>query len=69
MVWGKPHRERRKEKEGKKKLHRWFAWWPVVLNDGRITWLQTVQRRFVLGLDGIVEERYQLIEEGTHDDR
>jgi hypothetical protein len=25
--------------------HKWFAWRPVVILDGRIAWLETVQRR------------------------
>ena len=25
--------------------HLWFAWWPVKLMDGRIVWLEEVERR------------------------
>lgn len=25
--------------------HRWFAWRPVILNDGRLAWLRWLERR------------------------
>jgi hypothetical protein len=25
--------------------HHWFAWYPVKLLDGRVAWLETVERR------------------------
>lgn len=25
--------------------HRWFAWYPICLNDGRIAWLQNIERK------------------------
>ena len=31
--------------EAKKHWHTWFAWWPVVLVDGRRAWWQYVERR------------------------
>jgi len=26
--------------------HSWFAWHPVLLNDGRMAWLETIERKF-----------------------
>lgn len=28
--------------------HRWFAWYPCELDDGRMRWLRIVERRLVL---------------------
>lgn len=30
----------------KLRWHRWFAWRPVTLKDGRHVWLQVIERRF-----------------------
>jgi len=39
MIWGK--------KENNKKVwHLWFAWVPVRLDDGRIVWLELVERKY-----------------------
>lgn len=29
--------------------HRWYAWYPVRLIDGRLVWLQRVERRIYFG--------------------
>lgn len=42
MIWGETY-EMRQAREGK--WHTWFAWYPTWLADGRIAWLQTIERR------------------------
>ena len=30
---------------------RWFAWYPVILEDGRTAWFSTIYRRYSIGYD------------------
>lgn len=40
MIWGRTKAERDSYRKG----HRWFAWRPVRLEDGRWAWMNTVWR-------------------------
>lgn len=44
MIWGQTTADRQHRERS---WHRWFAWYPVVLQDGRTAWLQTVERIFI----------------------
>lgn len=48
------------------KWMRWFAWHPVKC-EGRIVWLRTIHRRFVLSYGGDFTE-YRLIQEPVSHD-
>jgi hypothetical protein len=43
MKFGRPISELRE-------WHRWFAWHPVSIEDGRIVWLEVVERRIWLNM-------------------
>lgn len=42
MIWGKTKTEKLKQKLWVYKLHAWFAWRPVKLDNGRWIWLQWI---------------------------
>lgn len=44
MIFGKTDEQIQKEINGKQNPHDWFAWFPVVLMDGRWAWLETIDR-------------------------
>lgn len=41
----KINQEREKEIDLLRQWHSWFAWFPVLLNNGRYVWLETIERR------------------------
>lgn len=45
MIRGKTHEQNKKEWATLEKWHRWFAWRPVQLQDGRVAWLCWLNRR------------------------
>lgn len=49
MIWGRTSVERfekwRARRDADEQWHEWYAWRPVILNDGRWTWLQPVWRK------------------------
>lgn len=51
MIWGKTDRYINAKFKEKRK---WFAWYPVYLDDGRAVWLQYVYRRGVFYIDSKV---------------
>lgn len=40
MIWGRTYAELAE-------WHRWFAWHPAILPDGRVAWLRWLERRVV----------------------
>jgi len=44
MIWGKTRKEFNDRREN---WHKWFAWRPIILDDGRWAWLQFVQRKIL----------------------
>lgn len=54
MIFGKTDEQIQKEINGKQNPHDWFAWFPVVLMDGRWAWLETIDRSEVYSCGGSV---------------
>lgn len=56
MIWGKTYVERKARWDGEYVWHRWYAWHPVQLMDGRWFWLGVACRRRYdqPGMDGRV---------------
>lgn len=42
MIW-------RREKLNKEEWHTWFAWKPVAISKWSMVWLETIERRLVIG--------------------
>ncbi|MCW2317111.1 hypothetical protein M2322_002665 [Rhodoblastus acidophilus] len=65
MIFGLSHSQKREKFNAQyRPWHRWFAWYPVWLEDGRLVWLQWVDRRashdatyYVVGLGVSFEYR------------
>ena len=49
MIWGKTL-------EQEQAWRPWFAWHPVVLDDGRIAWLERLEIRTQYGIYGVWRE-------------
>ena len=50
MIWGETDEQRHARRYT---WHRWFAWRPVRVNDGRWVWRETVARKRVDGINGM----------------
>ena len=45
MIWGNTKQHNIDEHDRIAKWHKWFAWYPVTLEDGRFVWWQWVNKR------------------------
>ncbi len=46
MLWG----ESKKQYNLRCQWHDWFAWYPIILEDGRRCWLEHINRKFLPGI-------------------
>jgi len=64
MIWGLTKAEKRArqmaERSRIEEWHKWFAWIPVRLLDGRVAWIQNIERKSMLKIIAFgSDNRYQ----------
>ena len=45
MIWGKTNKQQEAKTKRREGWHLWFAWRPVIIDTGRVVWLETVRRQ------------------------
>mgnify|MGYP006873385353 FL=1 len=53
----KQKRKGRKLRKIRKGWHDWYAWFPASLEDGRVAWFETVERKFYVASPSAVVKR------------
>ena len=54
MIWGKTNKQQEEKTKRIENWHLWFAWRPVVIDTGRLVWLEKIWRKcaWYSGYDG-----------------
>ena len=64
MIFGKTaeqrHTIRNKKRRKKISWHSWFAWYPALMEDGRVVWMKLVERRRVKSGSRDAEFRWEI---------